>query len=181
MKFRSFLLLTGLASVGLLAHGQALPAATRGGDLQVGLSGSAAKTDLYPGKVVGFTPYATFDLNEHLGAEAEAHIMIVRTPNDFVENSYLIGPRYVFHYGRFNPYAKVLAGIGTTAVVDEKPYTVNTPGTFFAFGFGVGIDYSLPHRINIRIEGERQDWPGFSPHGLTPSIGSIGVAYRFHH
>jgi hypothetical protein len=182
MKFRFCILFLGIAGASAFAHGQALPAATKSGELQVGFGLTSASTDLGTfSSIQGATIFATFDLNNHLGAEADAHILRINTPNDFYEDTYLIGPRYVLHYGRFNPYAKILAGFGSTGTVDEHPFVVNTPGNYFALGFGGGVDISLPRRFNVRVDIERQSWPGFPPNGLTPTLETVGVAYRFHH
>jgi hypothetical protein len=44
---------------------------------------------------------------------------------------------------------------------------------------GVGADYRLLRSFNIRGEYEYQRWLDFSQYDLTPSIVSIGLAYRF--
>lgn len=178
--FRSCLLGLGALAAALSAHGQALPAATRGGQLQVGAGLSYGSTDIFDKNVTGVSAFATYDVSEHLGAEADVHLMLLNTPNDFIENTYLIGPRYRWDKGRYQPYVRVEAGIGTTKIVDE-PYlfVVNTPSTNFAVGFGGGVDVTLTPRWVARGDFEYQMWPSFGPHALTPKMATVGVAYRF--
>lgn len=181
MKFFCSALFALVVSVSAIsAHGQALPAASRGGQLQVGVGLSYGSTDIFDKSVTGISGYATYDLGDHLGAEADVHLMLLNTPNDFVENTYLIGPRYRWDKGRYQPYVRVEAGIGTTAKVDNQyQFIVNTPSTNFAVGFGGGVDVALTHNVNARGDFEYQMWPGFGPHALTPSLATIGIAYRF--
>jgi len=101
-----------------------------------------------------------------------------RGPADIGEDSYLVGPRYVFHYGRFHPYAKALLGIGRFQYqYDTVPHTTYT---YKIYAFGGGLDIQATHHINVRaIDLEYQRWPGYPPSGLTPIVGTIGVAYAF--
>lgn len=178
--FRSCLVALGVSVAAICAHGQALPAASRAGQLQVGLGLSYGSTDIFDKSVTGISGYGTFDVGEHLGVEADAHLMLLNTPNDFIENTFLIGPRYKWNKGRYQPYVRVGAGIGTTKIVDEPYlYVVNTPSTNFAVGFGGGVDVVLSHNVNVRGDFEYQMWPSFGQHALTPKMATVGVAYRF--
>jgi len=161
-------------------HAQALPAASRGGLLQGGLAVTSVTPDETTKRIAGITGYATFDLTERFGVEADLHFTTLNTPQDFGENSYLVGARYVYRKKRYEPYAKVLIGIGTTVNQGTNYQTIpNTPGSFFIWGGGGGLDIRFAHHINVRaIDFELQQWPGFTPHGLSPTAISIGVAYR---
>jgi hypothetical protein len=46
-------------------------------------------------------------------------------------------------------------------------------------GVGGGVDYRLLRFLNLRGEYEYQHWFDFPPNGLTPSVVTIGAAYRF--
>jgi len=166
--------------LGLVAssHAQATPAATRAGSLQLGAGVSLANSDYAPQKIKGITVYGTFDLTRHLGIEGDIHKVSIITPGDIGEDSYLIGPRYVFRYRRFSPYAKALFGIGRLQYqFDTSPHATFTYGMY---AFGGGLDFRATHHINVRaIDLEFQKWPGFPPNGLTPIVGTIGVAYAF--
>jgi len=176
--------LFSLAAAALLlsagsAHGQAIPLATRPGLLQVGAGYSNGSTDELSKRISGASVYATFDFAQHLGAEADVHYLNFGTPQDFAEDEYLIGPRYVYRIRRYEPYLKVLVGIGQTK--DQASYRVapGTPGSYFAASFGGGLDIRLSHGINVRaVDFERQEWFGFPPNGLTPTVLTFGVAYR---
>lgn len=163
-------------------HAQATAAATRGGMSQVGVAYSIANEDEYPGKhVQGMTFYGTFDLNNHLGFEGDIHLdSIFKSYYKYTESSYDAGVRWTQHYRRFAPYGKGLVGFGHSyAPAPNQIVGGNTPGTYFLFALGGGLDYSLNDKINIRaVDFEYQRWPNFPPHGLTPPIFTFGVAYR---
>jgi hypothetical protein len=162
-------------------HGQALPTASRTGILQAGLGVSNAQSDEFKLRITGITGYATFDIRQHLGIEADIHMLTLNTPNSFEEKSYLLGARYVWHRGHLDPYVRVSGGIGQSAI--KQPSTVyaeGTPGTYMVIAGAAGLDIRLPHHINVRaIEFEYQMWPNFPQNGLNPTLLTCGAAYRF--
>ena len=156
---------------------QAAPTATRNGRLQLGAGISISRPDYTPHTNKGITGYADFDLTYHLGVEAVIHETSIITPGDIGEDSYLVGPRYVFHLHRFQPYVKVLFGFGRfNTQFDNRPHTSDTYGVY---AIGGGLDYRVSPHINIRGDYEGQRWPNFPPDGLTPSVTTIGVGYAF--
>jgi hypothetical protein len=177
-----FLTLSLVTMLPSALHAQATAAATRGGVTQVGGGYTFSNEDEYPGKhLQGVTAYGTFDLNNHLGIEGDVHLAsIIKSYYQYKETSYDAGLRWVEHYRRFSPYAKGLVGFGhSTAVNQQQIVGGSTPGSYFLFGIGGGLDYGLTDKINIRaIDFEYQRWPNFPPHGLTPPLFSFGVAYR---
>ena len=164
------------------AHAQAMPAASRPGLLQAGITLSDANTDELTKRIGGASAYATFDFSENLGVEFDAHVLTFDTPQDFGEESFLLGHRYVKHYkDRYDPYVRAQAGIGKT--ISQNPYvalgTPGTPGTYGAYAFAGGLDIRIPYNLSVRaIDYEYQLWPGFKPNGLSPSMVSVGIAYR---
>jgi len=165
-------------------QGQALPTATRTGILQAGFGVSNASTDEFTSsgsRISGITGYVTFDIRGHIGIEADIHMLSIITPNDFAESSYLLGARYVWHRRHLDPYVKVLGGIGRTSIQQpSQTYVPGTPGTYMAIAAAGGLDIRLSHHINVRaIDFEYQTWPNFPPNGLSPTIITCGVAYRF--
>lgn len=184
MKKTCLLSLT-LSLVSLLPsamHAQATPAATRGGIVQAGAAYSIANEDEYPGKhVQGMTFYGTFDLNNHLGIEGDVHLdSIFKSYYKYTESSYDVGLRWTQRYRHFAPYGKGMIGLGHSYAPNPNQIVgANTPGTYFLFAVGGGLDYTLTDKINVRaFDFEYQRWPNFPPHGLTPPIMSFGVAYR---
>jgi hypothetical protein len=164
-------------------YGQAEPTAIRSGDLQVGGMFNLGNSDYSVNRFQGYGAYATFDVRYHLGLAAEFHQL--NDPNStegIYERTYLVGPRYVLHYRRFRPYVEAMYGRG---VFNFSPLI--TPngklGANLAYNLaagGVGVDYRLRRSINLRADYEYQNWIGFRPHGLTPSILEFGGAYHFH-
>ncbi len=179
LLFLSLSLVTMLPS---RLHAQATPAATRGGMAQVGAGYTYSNEDEYPGKhLQGMSIYGTFDLNNHLGIEGDVHMASVfKSYFNYKETSYDAGLRWTEHYRKFSPYAKGLVGFGhSTAVNSRQIVGGSTPGSYFLFGLGGGLDYSLSDKINVRVvDFEYQRWPNFPPHGLTPPLFTFGVAYR---
>lgn len=160
------------------AAAQAVPTASRVGDLQIGAGFSHADTDYLPYKVNGFTLYFDFDTKyHHLGLEG-AFRFINDSPSKIYEKTYEMGPRYSRTYGKFQPYAKILYGRGVFNFADRGITVANLAYNMFAAGGGV--DYKLLRSVNIRGDYEYQRWLSFPPHGLTPSVFTIGAAYHFH-
>jgi opacity protein-like surface antigen len=163
-------------------HAQATAAATRGGIAQAGVAYTYSNEDEYPGKhLQGVTIYGTFDLNNHIGVEGNAHLAsVIKSYFDYKENSFDAGLRWAQHYRKFTPYGKALVGFGhATAPSPIQIVGGSTPGTYFLFALGGGLDYSISNKINARADFEYQRWPNFPPHGLTPPLFNVGVAYRF--
>jgi hypothetical protein len=162
-------------------HGQALPTASARGALQAGIGVSNAQSDEFTSRISGITGFATFDFTAHLGVEADIHMLNVITPNDFVEKSYLLGVRYVWHRGRLDPYIRLSGGIGQSSIQQpSNVYAQGTPGTYLAYAGAGGLDIRLTRHINLRaIEFEYQKWPNFPADGLSPTMLTCGAAYRF--
>jgi hypothetical protein len=181
---KACLLATAAAAVLLVptafAHAQDIKQAERPGAVSVGAEYSNTGTDEYKQRIQGFSIYSTFDLRDALGLEADAHLLTIKKVYGYSQSEYLLGPRYIYHYGRYAPYAKILIGIGKTSVTTgTEP---GTPGTYIAASFGGGLDIHMKqfhNKLTIRaIDIERQDWLNFKPNGLTPSVFSAGVAFQ---
>jgi opacity protein-like surface antigen len=182
LKIFTLICLIGLTAARL--NGQAAPTASRVGDLQIGVMFNLANTDYRPNYFKGYGFYATYDFRYHVGIEGEFHqINDPDATEGIYERTYEIGPRYVLHYGRFAPYAKVMYGRG----VFNYPPVFGDPKigpianlAYNIFAIGGGVDYHVLPGLNVRAEYEYQQWLSFPPNGLTPKIFSVGAAYRFH-
>jgi opacity protein-like surface antigen len=181
-------LLCVLSFAGTRLHAQAHPTASSAGVLQVGGEFNYANSDYVPQKIKGGGAYIGFDFKYHYGIEAEFHQINDSDPTTQIyERTYEIGPRYVLHFGRIEPYAKVMYGRG----VFNYPIVPSlTPGgppqgnaanlAYNIAAAGIGVDYRLLRSVNVRVEYEFQKWFGFPPNGLSPQVLGIGAAYRFH-
>jgi Outer membrane protein beta-barrel domain len=165
-----------LLGLPLISHAQATATASRTGVAQLGLGGSLASPDYEQKTIKGLTVYGTFDFTRHWGIEGDVHRVSLITPTDIGEDSYLLGPRYVFRRNRLSPYAKALFGLGRFKFQpDNAPETAYT---YKIYSFGAGLDIQATKHINVRaIDLEYQRWPGFGRNGLTPFVGTIGIAY----
>jgi hypothetical protein len=165
-----------------ISHAQAAPTATRRSTLQLGAGYSYASPDYGQRKIQGYTIYGTFDFTKHWGIEGDIHRISVITPTDIGEDSYLLGPRYVFPVGRFRPYAKGLLGFSRFKTdYDPLSNRPNYANTYKIYSLGGGLDYTLTRHLNIRaVDFEYQKWPGFRTNGLTPYVVTFGAAYSFH-
>lgn len=195
-RFPVFFAVAALAAAGALAHGQALPTATRLADLQLGGGYTFAKSDYVPNTIRGFMFYGDYDLLGHYGLEVNFHQVTDPNPdplvprNHFSERTYEVGGRYLRHYGhqRFAPYAKLLYGRG---VVNFRAQQVYVPAGLLTYidnvaynmaVLGGGLDYRLTPHLNLRADFEYQHYFASDrdlPNGLTPKLFSFGAAYRF--
>jgi opacity protein-like surface antigen len=156
---------------------QASPTASRAGDLQIGGGFSNADTDYVPNRVNGPTVYVAFDFYKHFGVEGEFRFLKDGKTNIY-EKTYEVGGRYShpFHT-RYVPYAKLMYGRGVFNFASYGTTTANLAYNMFAGG--VGLDYRVLPYLNVRADYEYQHWMSFPPNGLSPSVITIGVAYRF--
>jgi hypothetical protein len=157
------------------AAAQALPTATRAGDLQVGVGYSSANSDYAPARIQGLTFYSSFDFLNHFGVEVDFH-QLNQSGGDLYERTYEAGGRYIRHWGKATPYIKGLFGRGV----------LNYPNNYANLAYnmavgGGGMDIGVQKRFNIRLDAEYQTWfsgPGIV-HGITPLVFTGGVAYHF--
>lgn len=168
-----FITLLGTASV---VHAQARPAGERAGDLKIGGGFSTANSD-YGDRYNGGAAYVNYDFLPHIGVEGEFHF--VKDPNDLYEKTYEVGGRYFHPYKRrWVPYAKGMYGRG---VFNFPPladgFRANLAYNLIAGG--IGVDYKAKPWLYVRADWEYQHWFGFQGSSLTPSILTIGAAYRF--
>ncbi len=183
MRLKIFTLICLVGFTAARLHGQATATASRVGDLQIGVMFNLANSDYRPDNFKGYGFYSTYDFKYHVGIEGEFHqISDPDATEGIYERTYEIGPRYVLHYGRFAPYAKVMYGRG----VFNYPPVFGDPKigpianlAYNIFAIGGGVDYHARPWLNVRAEYEYQQWLSFPPNGLTPRIFSVGAAYRF--
>jgi hypothetical protein len=155
---------------------QALPTASRLLGAQIGGGVSFSNPDYASGINKGISIYGDIDVGKHFGVEGDFHDLSLVTPHDIGENTFLLGVRYGIERGRFHPYAKALAGVGTFEF--QQGYYSSSSSSHKAFAFGGGVDYRFKPRINIRLADlEYQHWS--YGNGLTPWVLTIGAAYHF--
>lgn len=179
IKILRVLLIAFTFGVGFqFVHAQAAPAASRLSSVQVGVGWGFANPDFGQKNIQGLTIFGDYNLTSHWSVEGDIHLNHIITPTDIGEDSYLLGPRYVFHVNRLQPYAKFVAGFGRFKTDYE-----NRPNVTFTYGmyaFGGGVDIRATPHIYIRAaDFEYQKWPGFRDSGLTPMLWTFGAAYRF--
>lgn len=183
LKNRLLLLTLALGAVlGAVSvmQAQKLPTATRSLDVQAGGDFIYGHSD-YGTTMKGYGGYGTIDFKPHFGLMLDFHQ--ANGTNQIYERTYEVGARYVRHYGRINPYAKIMIGRGVFNFPPPSFSTVSAANLAYDMGaVGGGVDYKLRRSINIRGDYEYQVWksgPGIV-HGLTPQLASVGVAYHFH-
>jgi hypothetical protein len=170
--------LAGILSVGSAAHAQAMPTAVSKGLFQVGGGYTLVMPDYGQKNIEGFTGFADFDFRPHFGVEAEYHYVSIITPLDLGENSFYVGPRYVYTRGRFSIYGKALIGIGTIVIQEVQDNPEGGAGTYLSYGGGGGLDVRVGKHLVVRaIDAEYQHWN--YGNGLTPIAFTVGAAYRF--
>ena len=131
-------------------------------------------------RLEGLGVFADFNLRGRVGVEGDARFLHFGGFYGSTESSYLVGPKaYFFKRGRFQPYGKLLVGVGKI----HYPFDIGD-ASYFALAPGGGVGYRLSRRWMLRGEYEYQIWPS-SPgyaiepnHELTPNGFHVGVAYR---
>jgi hypothetical protein len=174
-----------------LGWAQALPTATGVGRTQVGAAFSYATPDFsiqqtnsdpqYASQSIGgVTGYGDYDFTPHLSVEGDFHCLCLHTSLDRAELTYFVGPRVMLPYGRFVLYGKALGGIRDLYIQEQQDNHGVQSGTSIGYSLGGGLDIFYNQRIVIRaIDYESQSWPGYASTGISPSVFTFGVAYRF--
>lgn len=164
-------------------HGQAVYTAGKRFDIQAGGTFVLTRSDYGTQDFKGAGVYSTIDFRRHLGIELD--FRQAGGPLNTYERNYEAGLRYVLHYNRVAPYAKLMIGRG---VFNFPPYPNDPSGLASAnlaynmYAFGGGADYSLKPYLNLRADFEYQDW-GSDPYllttGISPMVFSVGAAWHF--
>jgi opacity protein-like surface antigen len=171
--------LVGVLSLASVGHAQALPTALAKGNLQIGAGIGYAFPDYGFNNIKGVSAFVDYDLSMHFGVEADIHYISLITPNDIAENTFVVGPRYVYRKNRFAPYAKVVLGRGDLVIQESFANPGKFSGNYFMFGVGGGLDIQATRHIVIRaFDVEYQRWPKLG-NGLSPTVVTVGAAYRF--
>ena len=155
-------------------YSQAVPTASRTGDVQIGAGYSIARPDYVQQTFHGFAAYADFDFRPHIGVEGEFHQVYSTNGDQSYERTYAIGGRYFRTYGALVPYVKAMVGRGDF----NYPFGQTELG-YNLFAAGVGADFKLGPWLRVRGEYEFQKWSSFPNGGFTPQIVTIGAAYHF--
>jgi len=155
-------------------YSQALPTASRTGDVQIGAGYSIGRPDYVKQTFPGFAAYADFDFRPHIGIEGEFHQVHSTNGDQSYERTYAIGGRYFRTYGALAPYVKAMYGRGDF----DYPFG-QTELSYNLFAAGVGADFKLGPWLRIRGEYEFQKWANFPNGGFSPQIVTIGAAYHF--
>ncbi len=154
--------------------------ASRAADLQLGGGFSYGKHDyaftpLEDGtRISGLSLYGTLDFKTHYGVEIAFHQLGTHKADHEYERTYEIGPRYVLHFNRINPYVRVMYGRGV----------FNYPGDVANLAYNIGalgggVDFNAQKHVNVRVDYEYQRWYGFPLYNLQPQMVTVGAAYHF--
>jgi hypothetical protein len=169
-----FWISVGLLASATLLRAQATPTASRIGDLQVGIGYGIAQPDYTTNTFKGIVAYSAFDFTSHFGVEFDFRLLNGPGSTNLYEKTYEFGGRYHRTYGRLSPYGKVMVGRG---VFNFQNGIANLAYNMGALG--AGVDYRIKPYLSVRGDFEYQHWMGFPPHGLSPMVESVGVAYHF--
>ena len=154
-------------------HAQVIAAGRGGAHLVGGGFASFYSPDYGPNHLVGVGALLDFNLHGHLGVEGEARFLRFNQTYSVHEDTYELGPRYRWRFGRFEPYGKFMIGNGQF----NFPFSYGHGG-YFLLAPGAGLDIHY-HRFTIRaIDYEYQHWNDFQNDSLTPNGFSSGIAYR---
>lgn len=124
-------------------------------------------------KNLGATVWVDADTIRRFGIEAEGRWLEWHQTADVHVETYLIGGRYHFDVGNFQPYVKTLVGAGRFNFPYNYAY-----GHYFIVAPGGGVDYRLSRRWSARADFEVQYWPQFTYGAMTSPGATIGLRYR---
>jgi hypothetical protein len=181
-----------LLSLPAMGRAQAVPAGEGMGRTQLGFAFSYAIPSFWTQplgdpkfqfeSIGGVTGFADYDFTPHLGVEGDFHCLALITSLDRAELTYLVGPRVMLPYGRFVIYGKALAGIRDLYIQEQQDNVGVQSGSNIGYSIGGGLDIFYNRKIVIRaVDYESQSWPGYGTNGISPSVFTFGVAYRFSH
>jgi len=150
-RFIPAVLLATLLGMARPASGQVVPAGQAGGVmLFAGATGSGYYLQYGERKMLGFSGFVDADTRRGYGLEAEGSWMIFHQTANVHTATYMIGPRYHMTFGRYQPYAKALVGVGKF----NFPYNY-ARGSYLVVAPGGGVDMRLSSRIRL-------GWPTWS-------------------
>jgi hypothetical protein len=162
------------------AHGQTVPEGDVGGTrLTVGAMATGYDLQYGPRKMLGIAAIADIDTERRIGFEGEAQWLMFNQTANVHTTTYLAGPRYHLTYGRFQPYAKGLIGLGEFYYPGYSPGSNLGRDNDFVIAPGAGLDFRITRKIRWRVaDFEYQYWPEFH-YGALSSYGiSTGIRVR---
>ena len=149
--------------------------------ISLGAGFSIINTDYATHPMYGITAFSDATFHDRYGIEVEGRTTqfdkFASQYGSLREDTIAGGGRYVFLHGKYKPYAKALAGIGSIDFLDQSNPNYHHD-TFTIYEIGGGLDYGIRTRIWLRAEYGFQRWPGWPPHGLTPSGATVGIYWR---
>jgi hypothetical protein len=183
----AFLFIAFSSAAIVSAHGQVVPsAAERVFNIRAGAFASAFQPD-YTGAGTAYTaPNRLYGVGGYVDArfsrwvQPELELRFLRF-NEYPginqsQNTYSIGERIpiISNFHRFQPYGKVLVGLGNGDFLT---------GNALVLTYGGGVDFRLGRKFTIRCaDFEYQQWPVSSPLGgsfnIHPYGLSAGLSYK---
>lgn len=127
-------------------------------------------------RMMGVTGFADADTRRRIGLEAEVNWVEFFQQENESATTYLAGPRYRFVLGRFQPWVKVLAGVGE---FNFPAYTRLPSRGNLVIAPGGGLDFRLGKRVRLRVvDFEYQMWPAFSTAPVSAMSLRTGIRIR---
>jgi len=169
------LIATIFCMAGGRARAQSLYAGDQGGlKISAGSTGSGSYLQYGQRKLLGLAAIVDVDTKRRIGVEAEGRWLEYRQTANVHAETYSVGGRYHFDVGRFQPYAKGLAGFGDF----NFPYNY-AHGHYLVLTAGGGLDFHWTNRIYVRAaDVEFQDWPQFTFGNMMSVAVSAGLRVR---
>jgi hypothetical protein len=122
-------------------------------------------------KMFGAGVFLDAETSHRLGIEAEGRWVEFHQTASVHAETYSIGGRYRFVLGRWQPYAKAMAGFASF----NFPYNY-AHGRYLAVTAGGGVDLRWTRRLSFRVADlEYQDWPQFTYGAMTSLNVSAGL------
>jgi hypothetical protein len=170
------MILAAAALAPCAAWAQSLPSGNRGGlALSAGAAGSGCYLQYGERQMLGASAFVDADTRRRLGIEAEGRWIEFHQRADVHAETYSVGVRYHLDFGRLQPYAKGLAGLGNF----NFPYNLAS-GHYLLVTAGGGFDLAAGRRFQFRVaDVEYQYWPQFTYGAMSSATVSAGLRVRF--
>jgi hypothetical protein len=159
-----------------LAHAQVSPASTEPLRLYGYATATAIRPELGYGTGLGGSGGFILEHSRLVALDFRGVAVGARVPLHTVIAE--IGPRFAPRFGRLQPYAEVLGGIGHSEFKPAAGSTGPSKGFGVAFSVDFGLDLRLKHHFEWRVAeyGYNHIYVGT---GVSPTTLNTGLVYRF--
>ena len=190
--FQKIAIVFAVFIAGLPAFSQVSGSASGPLQLSVFGAGTGTWTGLQGGKNLAVTAGVDLSFRKYRGFRPAVEVRgtyPIHGGHFVSEESFLVGPKVEYAYGKFRPYGDFLIGRGAMnyqnggyLYTDSRGITITYfQSTSTVLSPGIGIDYSLTRQWAVKGDAQYQHWntPVTASGTLNSKVLSAGIVYRF--